>query len=141
MCRDLCKVHKLKKDVTNSNEVLRAGRELKSHLSWSPVYQVYKKSSYQRSFTSLYHVFFGGPRFSSCFLDEGYELLLSAVNDSLAAAGDVVVVVGNRLRWKDVQMIFRRGDVQSWVPQSSTTCFVYCFSCLFSPFAAAGHIL
>ena len=45
------------------NEVLHAGRESKSHLSWSPVYLVYQKSSYQKSYTSVYLVFFGCPRF------------------------------------------------------------------------------
>ena len=62
---------------------------------------------------------------SSCFLDEGQENLAFVVNRSLALAG---VVVGNHRWWRDVKMEDRRGVAKIWVPQSSTTCFMYCLS-------------
>ena len=47
--------------------------------------------------------------------------MVFAINRSLAAPGDVVDA-GSRVGG------MRRGVAKSWVPQSSTTCFVYCFS-------------
>ena len=72
--REICaKFTNIKKAGSdNFNEALHAERGSESHLSWSPVYHVYQRSSYRRSsnwrsYTSVYHAFFGCPRFHLAF--------------------------------------------------------------------------